>query len=56
MVGFMSTDVPNSPIVTDPLDIISSDFYGYKGKYISTDTIRSGRSYRVKVKSNEKKL
>ncbi|MBI4547052.1 MAG: T9SS type A sorting domain-containing protein [Ignavibacteriae bacterium] len=49
LIGSISEPVPVSLFASDPPGLITSDFFGYEGGYIRTDTIYPGKGYWVKV-------
>lgn len=49
LMGSISYAVPINSIVTDPAEIIASNFYGYEAGYSMEDTIKVGEGYWVKV-------
>jgi hypothetical protein len=51
LIGSISSDVSVVSIVTDPPDIIVSDFYGYLSRYVTSETLTKGKAYWVKVRS-----
>jgi uncharacterized protein (TIGR02145 family) len=53
IIGSLTVGIDVNAINTDPSSIIVSDFFGYvNGTYQSTDTLRSGFGYWVKVSQN----
>jgi hypothetical protein len=49
MIGSISAPIPTSSIISDPPGITTSDFFGYSGSYIISDTIYPANGYWVKV-------
>ncbi len=50
MIGSLSTPIAASSITSDPPGMITSTFWEYNGSaYVSSDTIRTGKGYWVKV-------
>ncbi len=52
MIGSISVPIPTISIASDPPNIITTEFFGYKGIYEIEDTIHSDKSYWVKVNQN----
>lgn len=52
MVGSISYPVPVSTILSEPQNIITSDFFEYNNGYVRADTILPGKGYWVKVNEN----
>lgn len=51
LIGSIQTPVTVSSIESDPPGIVTSDFFGYSGRYIISDSIVPGKGYWVKAKS-----
>ncbi len=51
IIGSMTTPVPAGSITSDPAGMVTSQFYGYSGGYLPSDTVRPGEAYWVKVDS-----
>ncbi len=49
MIGSISDSVDVDDVVTDPIGIITSQFFGYSGSYVTTTYIVPGQGYWVKV-------
>ncbi len=49
MIGSISVPIPTSSITSDPPGITTSDFFGYSGSYVISDTIYPVNGYWVKV-------
>ena len=49
LLGSITSSVPPSSITSNPGGIITSEFFGYEGSYIPTDTLRPGKGYWVNV-------
>jgi len=49
MIGSVSTPVPVSATMSEPAGMVTSNFFGYKDSYATTDTVRPGKAYWVKV-------
>jgi hypothetical protein len=49
MIGSLSVPVQTSSIISDPPGITTSDFFGYSGSYLVSDTIYPANGYWVKV-------
>ena len=49
LIGSLSAPIPVSSIGSDTAGIITSDFFGYAGSYVITDSITPGEGYWVKV-------
>jgi hypothetical protein len=49
LIGSTGSPVPVSSITSEPPGMITSNFFGYHGTYITVDTIQPGRGYWVKV-------
>lgn len=54
LIGSISQPVGVSALITDPADIITSEFYGYGSGYTAVQVIMPGQGYWVKVKQNGK--
>ena len=52
MIGVYDNDVAVSSITTNPSNIITSNFFGFKYGYQIVDTLKKGKGYWVKVSSN----
>jgi len=52
MIGCLGKDIPVDEIVTDPPDILSSNFWGYDGGYFNVDTLRVTKGYWIKSNQN----
>ncbi len=54
MIGSIYQDVPTSKVYSDPLGIVETKFFGYEGGYKTSDVIKTGKGYWVKVSANGK--
>lgn len=48
LIGSVSAPVPVSEITSDPPGLELSNFFGYEGRYVVTDTLEPGKGYWVK--------
>jgi len=51
MIGSISKPLPVSAITSIPPGIVTGQFWGYSGGYVSSDTIKPARAYWVKINS-----
>ncbi|MBI5464508.1 MAG: T9SS type A sorting domain-containing protein, partial [Ignavibacteriales bacterium] len=49
LIGSISQPVPISTIASDPPGLVTSQFFGYDGSYVTADSILPGKAYWVKV-------
>jgi len=49
LIGSISTPVSAAQVTSDPGGMVTSQFFGYEGAYVSSDTIQPGRAYWVKA-------
>jgi hypothetical protein len=49
MIGAISNTIPVEGITSDPLDIIGSFFFGFKGNYYTTDSLHAGQGYWIQL-------
>jgi hypothetical protein len=49
LIGSISWPIPVNSIMSEPLEMAVSQFFGYDGQYLSTDTLFPGKGYWVKV-------
>jgi len=54
LIGSISTPLPVSQIVSVPPGIVTSQFYGYEGGYLTKSVIMPGKGYWVKVSASGK--
>ena len=54
LVGSITVPVATVNVMSDRPNMISSNFYGYRTRYVVADTIEPGRGYWVKVNQNGK--
>jgi hypothetical protein len=54
LIGSISQPVGVSALITEPTDIVASEFYGYDSGYKTVQVIIPGQGYWVKVKQNGK--
>ncbi len=52
MIGTVSRAIIASTIVSNPPGIVVSNFYGYNGSYVISDTLQPGRAYWIKVNTS----
>ena len=49
LIGSVSQALPASHVTSEPSGMITSQFFGYHGSYVETDTLEPGQGYWVKV-------
>ncbi|MBI4810466.1 MAG: T9SS type A sorting domain-containing protein [Ignavibacteriales bacterium] len=54
MIGSNSISIPTNQIISIPPGMMTSTFFGYRGSYFTTDTVKPGNGYWVKVSQNGK--
>lgn len=52
LIGAVTTPIATSNLVTDPPDVISSQYFGYRGGYSIVDTLTPGRGSWVKANAD----
>lgn len=56
LIGSISNNCSVQSIITQPENILTSQFYEYDNSYIGTDTLKSGKAYWIKVNQPGKLL
>ena len=54
MIGSLSAPIAAAQISSDPAGIVTTQFFGYNGNYITCDSIQPGKAYWVKVNQRGK--
>jgi hypothetical protein len=54
MIGSISTPVATTQLTSDPGGIVTSQAFGYEGRYVTSDSIQPGKGYWVKVNQSGK--
>jgi len=54
MIGSLSSSVATSSISSEPAGIVTSQFFGYTGSYVTSAAIDPGKAYWVKVQQDGK--
>ena len=49
MIGSISTPISVYNITSDPAGMVTSELFGYNGRYVMTDTLLPGRGYWIEV-------
>jgi photosystem II stability/assembly factor-like uncharacterized protein len=54
LIGSVSSPLPRAAVVQVPANIVTSNYFGYSGSYVVTDSIRPSKGYWVKVRGGGK--